>query len=256
MSKISAVIITKNEELNIERCIQSLIRVVDEIIIVDSYSTDNTPKICQKYPQVRFFQTDWKGFSETKNYGNQLASFEFILSLDADEELSTMLQDEILNIKNQLKENEAYYINRITNYCGKWIYHSGWLPDYQLRLFPKKDSHWNKAQVHEHIEFTNEMTIKKLSGLLNHYSYYTINEHIDRMKSYTSLGAEKVLAKNENFLLIKATVNPFLRFFKSYFLKLGILDGAYGFAISIMASFTVFLKYFKAWQSRKYNKTP
>lgn len=253
MSKISAVIITKNEELNIERCLQSLITVVDEIIIVDSYSNDKTPEICQKHPQVRFFQTEWKGFSDTKNYGNQLAKFEFILSLDADEELSLPLQSEILNIKSHLNENEAYSINRITNYCGKWIYHSGWLPDYQLRLFPKKNSQWNKAQVHEHIEFTNNMTIKKLTGLLNHYSYYTINDHIDRMKSYTSLGAEKVLAKNENFLLIKATVNPFLRFFKTYFLKLGFLDGAYGFAICIIASFTVFLKYFKAWQARQLN---
>lgn len=240
MAKISAIVITKNEEKNIERCISSLLPVADEIIIVDSFSTDKTKEICEKYKTINFIQTEWKGFSATKNYGNSLAKYDFILSLDADEELSSELQQEILSVKENLIESEAYYLNRITNYCGTWIYHSGWLPDYQLRLFPKINSQWNSSQVHEHIEFNKKIKIKKLKGFLNHYSYYTIDEHLERMKSYSSLGAEKLLSKNESFLILKAVFNPPLRFIKTYFLKRGFLDGFYGFVISYIASFTVF----------------
>ncbi len=256
MAKISAVIITKNEELNIKRCLESLDPVADEIIVADSKSTDKTREICLKFPKVKFIETEWKGFSPTKNFANDHAQFDFILSIDADEELSPELQNEILELKPRILMNHAYYLNRITNYCGTWIYHSGWFPDYQLRLFPKIGSQWNAAQVHEHIEFSKPLKIDYLKGHLNHYSYYTIDDHIERMKSYTSLGAEKVLSKNEKFLLLKAVLNPWLRFFKTYIVKRGFQDGAYGFSISIMASFTVFLKYFKAWQAKKINRIP
>ncbi len=256
MSKISAVVITKNEEINIRRCIDSLLTVVDEIIVMDSHSTDNTPAICNEYDNVKLVDTDWMGFSPTKNIGIDHAQYPYILSLDADEELSKSLQKEILQIKPTLDEKKAYYLNRITNYCGTWIHHSGWLPDFQLRLFPRKGSRWNKAVVHEHIEFSAPLTIVKFKGYLNHYSYYSINDHIDRSKSYTSLGAEKVIARGEKFLLIKATVNPLLRFIKTYIFKRGFMDGFYGFGLSVIASFTVFLKYFKAWQAVKYNKKP
>lgn len=255
MTKISAIVITKNEEINIERCLNSLQTVADEIIVVDSFSSDKTPEICLKNSAVRFEQVAWQGFSKTKNYANSLAQYDFILSLDADEELSPELQQEILNLKKKLSNEEAYYLNRMTNYCGRWIHHSGWMPDYQLRLFPRSGSQWNSAPVHEHIEFSREIKIQKLKGLLYHYSYYTLDEHLERMKNYTTLGAEKVLSQNENFLILKAIINPFLRFSKTFIFKRGFLDGYYGFALSIFAGFTVFLKYFKAWQMKKEKST-
>ena len=128
MPKLSAVIITKNEERNIGRCLESLAGVVDETVVVDSFSEDKTREICELFEGVRFIEHEWMGYSDTKNHANSLASNDYILSLDADEELSEELREEILGIKRGLNENVAFSLNRLTNYCGHWIRHSGWHP--------------------------------------------------------------------------------------------------------------------------------
>ena len=174
LRKISAVIITNNEEKNIERCIDSLIGVVDEIIVIDSFSTDKTEEIC-KSKNVRFVQHEWEGFSKSKNFGNQLVTYDLILSLDADEALSVDLQNSLLDLKNKSDVFEAYSLNRRTNFCGNWINHSGWYPDQKLRLWNKNRGHW-EGEIHEKIKLNNNATIEHLNGDLLHYSYHTISD--------------------------------------------------------------------------------
>lgn len=245
---LAVVIITKNEEKNIKRCLDSVVGWVSEILVVDSGSEDQTLPICRSYPGVRVIETEWRGFSETKNFANSLVGSDYILSLDADEAVTPELKVEILTVLRSQAPvpTRAYSIRRLNNYCGKWIYYSGWQKDYQLRLFPAKKAKWDGAEVHEKIVVDEGVEISKLESVLHHYSYYTLDEHIERVNSYTTLGAQKILAKGENFLLVKAVTRSFFRFFRHYILKLGFLDGAEGFYISCLSAFVVAIKYIKA----------
>lgn len=246
---LSVVIITKNEEKNIQRCLESVVGIADEIIVVDSFSTDKTEALCKKYP-VRFFQEEWKGWGPTKNFANSLASGDYILSLDADEALSLELQKSLREIKNSL---EGYYsFRRRTQYCGQWISHCGWYPDIKLRLFPKDQAFWNEAQVHEDVELPNpKAAVQLVSGDINHYSYYTLSEHIERANLYSSLAAAKIAASPLKWLSLHGPIRAFLRFAKSYFFKRGFLDGFFGLCICSFSALEVFLKYAKAAEIRK-----
>ncbi len=245
--KISVVICTKNEEWNIERCLQAVERIADEVIVVDSYSTDATEKICRGFAKVRFYQTEWQGYSQTKNYANSLATGDYILSLDADEVLSSEIQNEILRLKPQL--NGIYSINRLTNYCGQWIKYSGWFPDRHNRLFPRGRAEW-EGDIHERLRTQHSLPVTPLKGLVYHYSYYSVEEHIERIERYSSLGARQLLKKNKRFLLPSCFINPISRFLKCYIFKLGFLDGRYGFVIATLSARAVFLKYYKAFRAK------
>lgn len=247
MPKISAVIITKNEERNIGRCLKSLEGVPDEIIVVDSFSTDKTREISESFDDVRFVEKEWLGYSDTKNFANSLASHPFVLTIDADEELTDELRAEIQALKPNLSEDVAYSLNRLTNYCGKWIRHSGWHPDHQLRLYPKARARWNKRLVHESVELDKNVYVEKLAGILNHFSYYSVSEHLERAESYTDLAARELAKKKKKLpLLLKTTVSPLSSFIQNYFLKLGVLDGYYGLIVCGIGAYVVFLKYSKA----------
>ncbi|MDG1174224.1 MAG: glycosyltransferase family 2 protein [Flavobacteriales bacterium] len=227
--KISAVIITYNEEKNIRRCLASLQGIAEEIVVVDSHSTDRTKEICSRYENVNFISTDWKGFSDTKNYGNDIAKHSWIISLDSDEELSKELKANIASL--ELKEENAYEFNRLTNYCGKWVKYCGWSPDIKVRLFNKSITSW-EGVVHEKLVYTKSISNELIIGDLNHYSYYTEQEHLDRLKKYAQLSAEeKFKAKkgNENYKII---FSPIFKFISVFFLKLGFLDGITGFKIA------------------------
>lgn len=239
MQKISAIIITLNEERNIERCLQSLDKVADEIIVVDSFSTDKTKEICELY-NVKFFPTEWKGYAETKNYAHTLAENDWILSIDADEELSDDLRFKILEIKDNL--NGSYRFHRLTNYCGKWIKHGGWYPDKKIRLFNRKEAKWEGNFVHEELIINKNVKVKDIPLNILHYSYYTIEEHQRRSEKYAKLAAEKIAAKNKN-VGFKKIFSPISRFLQMYFLKLGFLDGYYGFVIAKITAREVKLKY-------------
>jgi glycosyltransferase involved in cell wall biosynthesis len=244
MEGISCVIITKNEEKNIDRCLKSLQGVVDEIIIIDSFSTDNTKEICRNY-NTQFIQTDWKGYSETKNYGNSLATFSYILSIDADEALSKELAKELVNLRNSGRLlADAYYFNRLTNYCGKWIRHCGWYPDSKLRLFKKEKGRW-EGVIHEQINMAEDSSITSLKHDLLHYSYYSINEHLYQMIRFTDLMALDYFNKGKKPTILKIIISPLIKFLKSYILQAGFLDGYYGFIICILSSCATFLKYVK-----------
>jgi glycosyltransferase involved in cell wall biosynthesis len=245
-NSISAVIITKNEERNIDRCLKSLKGIADEIIVVDSFSTDKTEDICRNY-RLRFIQEEWKGYAETKNYGNSLASNKFILSLDADEELSEELRDEILQHKKKGMEADAYYLNRLTNYCGRWIHHCGWYPDFKIRLWRKGSGKW-EGLIHEEVKLLPGVKAVKLYGNLMHYSYYTINEHLRQMIPFTDLMAEELFIRGKRFSILKVILSPLVKFLKSYFIRGGVLDGFYGLVICSLSATASFLKYAKAYQ--------
>lgn len=242
--KISVVICTKNEERNIDRCLKAAGPVADEIIIMDSFSTDQTESICKKFEKVVFHQTQWMGFSNTKNKANELAKSEYILSLDADEVLSDEIQQEILELKSQL--SGYYQINRKTNYCGKWIHHSGWFPDRHVRLFPQNGSTWSEDLVHEKLIFDQNQKVTDLKGLVYHYSVTDLQDHLSKIAKYSELASRKLAGRSRISLAFSMLLNPVFRFFRHYFLKLGFLDGFVGLQISILSAYSVFLKYLKA----------
>jgi len=250
MLKISAVIITFNEERNIERCILSLQSIVDEIIVVDSFSTDATKKICEAN-NVRFYSLQWEGFGRQKNAGISKAFNDVILSIDADEALSETLQASILQIKQNFTEDVACEMNRLTNYCGQWIKHCGWYPDRKLRIWNRKYGLWDDADVHEKIDFKTPVQKIFLKGDLLHYSYYTFNEHFERIAKYSNLSAEKAFKSGKHSNVLKIIFSPVLRFVRNYFFKLGILDGFYGYTISRIEAYGVFLKYLTLYKLNK-----
>ena len=242
MRKLSAVIITFNEARNIKRCIESLQDVADEIIVVDSFSTDATPSIC-KGLGVHFFEREWKGYSKQKNYGNGLASSDWILSIDADEAISEDLRNSILRVKSESHENFSF--NRLTNYCGKWIKHSGWYPDTKIRMFNRTKSDW-QGEVHETLNIDSN-SVKKLKGDLLHYSYNSVSDHVKRTDGYSTLGAQELFNRKKKSSVINLIFNPWLKFHKLYFLRLGFLDGMAGFTIALITAYGTFLKYIKLY---------
>jgi glycosyltransferase involved in cell wall biosynthesis len=240
--KLSVVIITFNEERNILRCIESVTPIADEILVVDSVSTDATADIC-KSKGVRFVQTAWKGYSQTKNEANGMVSHEYVLSIDADEALSPELIRSIAEEKSRGFHGAAYQINRLTNYCGKWIKHGGWYPDWKVRLFPREGSEWT-GTIHEELILSRSSGIKSLSGHLYHYSYSSVEDHVTKSLKYSALVASQDFSAGKSrALLLHGILKPWFVFFRQYFLKLGFLDGYYGFVIAVISAFEKFMRY-------------
>ena len=237
---LSAVIITKNEETNIERCLLSLGDIVNEIIIVDSFSTDNTKAICLKHNCI-FFERKFIDYSDAKNFGNEQTSGDWILSMDADEELSETLKASILEVKSS-PENVTYLFNRLTNYCGSWIKYCGWYPDAKTRLWRKGTAKW-EGSIHEKLK--SQTPSKSIKGDILHYSYPSISFHLYKINHFTDSAAKDMLDKGKKGSLIKMILSPPFKFFKQYIFKLGFLDGYAGFIVSTMAAYYVFVKYAK-----------
>ncbi|MBI3136337.1 MAG: glycosyltransferase family 2 protein [Bacteroidetes bacterium] len=241
MSQLTVVIITKNEERNIGRALDSVSHIADEIIVVDSYSTDKTKSICEK-KGAHFIQTDWKGYAATKNFANSLAKFPYIFSLDADEAVDKELEKAILAEKSK-GFSGTYTINRLTNYCGKWIHHSGWYPDKKIRIFPKDKTQWVGEFVHEELAFSEPLGHTELPGHLEHYSYYSFEDHRMRADKYSLLTAQKMAARGKNAGALKPYISAVGRFISMYLLKRGFLDGKMGFRIASISAKSNILKY-------------
>src|SRR5690554_1606801 len=246
MTKISGVIITFNEEKFIENCIKSIIDVVDEIVVIDSFSTDKTKEICLKY-EVRFIENSFEGYTTQKNFANNKARYDYVLSLDADEELSEQLKQSVLKAKENL-DYDGYSFNRLNNYCGKWIKHSGWYPDCKIRLFNRHKAKWKgENNLHEVIVLDNPKSHHHLKGDLLHWAYASYSEHCLKINKYTDMAA-KNMAGRKKIGYFKIIVNPFWKFIRNYFVKKGFLDGYQGFVISMFTAFETFLKYAKIKQ--------
>ncbi len=251
MNKISAVIITYNEEANIGRCLQSLQGVVDEILVVDAFSADRTVEICREF-QAQVVQKSWEGYSRNKNFGNAQARFDYILSIDADEALSPELAHSILAAKSNLRG--AYTMSRLTNYCGRWIRHGGWYPDVKLRLFNRQDARWVGDFVHESLEFVRRVPRIHLKGDLLHYSFHSLADHLQRVNTYSDLAAREILHRNPTGILFKMLFSPPAKFIKGYVFQRGFLDGFHGLCIAAISAFDVFIRYAKVHELRQARK--
>ena len=240
MQKLSAVIITFNEEQNIERCLLSIVGVADDIVILDSFSTDATEVICKKY-NVNFIPRKWEGYSETKNFANTQAKFDLILSLDADESLSEQLRRSILKIKENAEKLSCSF-NRLNNYCGTWIKHSGWYPEVKIRLFDRNNAQW-QGNIHEHLVFKNKTQVVHLKGDCLHYSYYSVTEHKERALKYAKLWAHSKQNDGIKSSLLKILYKPIATFLRGYVLHLGFLDGSSGFTIARITTWATYIRY-------------
>lgn len=241
--KISAVIITYNEEKNIERCLKSLQGIADEIVVVDSYSTDRTKEICESF-NVRFLLHSFDGHIQQKNYAVAQACHEYILSLDADEALSPTLQASILEVKNNW-EKDGYEFNRLTNYCGSWIKYAGWYPDTKLRLWKKERGEWGGTNPHDKLILNEGASKGFLKGDLLHYSFYSIAEHITKTNSFSDIAAKEAFSKGKKASFIQIILNPLFVFVKKYIFQLGFTGGWTGFTICVISAFGKFSKYIK-----------
>jgi len=246
MTHLSVVIITLNEERNIGRCLQSVSGIADDVVVVDSGSTDRTADICREHG-ARFISHPWLGFAETKNFANAQAKYPLILSLDADEALSEQLIASIKGVKDT-ESFAAFSMNRLTNYCGQWIRHCGWYPDRKIRLFNRSNARWTGLIIHETLSVDDGVAVHHLDGDLLHYSYYSVAGHISQANRFTDLTAEEAFSKGENGTLAKILLKPPVRFVRDYFFRLGILDGYYGYLICRISAQATFFKYIKLRQ--------
>lgn len=242
MIQLSAVIITYNEEHNIGRCLDSLIGVADEIVVVDSFSTDRTEAICRQYTGIRFLQHPFGGHIEQKNYALQQTAFPYILALDADEALGAALKKAILDTKKDW-QRDGYTMNRLTNYCGQWIWHSGWYPDQKLRLWRKEKGQWGGTNPHDKVEMQVGSTVAHLPGDLLHYSYYTVQEHVERAEKYAVIAAEAMRQQGKGATWLNVLFSPALKFLRNYVLKGGFLDGQLGYTICRLSALETYWKY-------------
>lgn len=245
MNKITAVVITLNEERNIGRCLDSLVSVADEVVVLDSFSTDGTADICARHG-VRFVTHEWEGYVATKNYANGLASNDWILSVDADEALSPELAKSILSLKEQELAGKAYSMNRLMNYCGRWIRHGGWYPDVKVRLFDRRKVRWTGQKVHETLEIPKGTQVVPLEGDLLHYSFYTPEEHRLQMEKFATLSAEEMKARGKRPSLLEAYLHTGWKFLRDYLFKGGFMDGGLGWTIAVNNAHGVWYKYKKA----------
>lgn len=244
MIKLSAVIITFNEEKNIERCLVSLKEVADEIVVLDSFSKDRTKEICLQHG-VRFFEHAFDGHIQQKNRAITYASYNHVLSLDADEALDDTLRESILAVKANFSK-QGYYMNRLTNYCGHWVRHCGWYPDKKLRLWDRTKGEWRGVNPHDKFElFEGDKNAGHLKGHLLHYSYYTLDDHYKQVEYFTNIASKAYFEKGKKAPLYKLILNPLAKFIDHYLLHLGFLDGRAGYLISRISAYATWLKYKK-----------
>jgi glycosyltransferase involved in cell wall biosynthesis len=249
--KISGVIITYNEARNIARCLASLQDVCDEILVLDSFSNDSTQQICHSFG-VRFEQNSFEGHIQQKNEALQRASHPWVLSLDADEALSPELRSSILALKKQGLQKGGFTFNRLTNYCGKWIHHSGWYPDTKLRLVTKADAKWGGINPHDQLQTSSELPIQHLKGDLLHYSYYTKADHFKQIAYFSEIASKELYARRVRSSLPKIVMKVLAQFIKTYVVKLGFLDGIAGWHIAVRSAYATQQKYQmlrKRWQN-------
>ena len=240
--KISATIITYNEERNIARAIESL-RCCDEVIVADSGSSDRTVEIAEKLG-ARVFDNDWPGYAAQKNYAADQAVNDWVFSIDADEALSEMLEAEIWQLKKNGPRHDAYTMPRLAQYLGKWILHGGWYPDAKVRLYNRNKATWVGEFVHESVKVSG--SVGELESNLLHFTCQSLSEHLKTLDRYTTLAAEQLVSARRKVGWGSLLFNPLWTFFRGYVLQRGFLDGLEGLAIAWMAALYQFIKFAKA----------
>ncbi len=255
MKRISAVLITYNEEDKIQRALGSLQSVSDEIVVVDSDSTDTTVELCSRYTD-RILTKSWQGYRDQKQFATDQASHEWVLSLDADEALSPQLEDEILQWKEQDDNFEGYYLPRKTFFMGRWIEHTTWYPDWQLRLFRKSQGRWGGGRVHESFRVTGPTA--RFKGQLYHHTYASFSEYLEQLERFSSLAARDRFEEGQRARWFHVLFHPPAIFLKNYLLRQGFLDGKPGLTVSVLAAVSSLFKVLKLWeiQSEQWKEMP
>jgi glycosyltransferase involved in cell wall biosynthesis len=244
--KLTVTVITRNEAAHIGEALQS-VAWADEIIVVDSHSTDDTVAIARHYARVEV--RDWPGYGAQKNYAADLAANDWILSIDADERVTPELAAEIRSALEGEPTAKGYRIPRVTWYLGRWIRSTDWYPDYQLRLYHRRAGQWNGRRVHESVELQGPPGL--LRHDLQHYAYRDISHHLSTIDRYTTLASEQWLAEGRRTNILEILIHSKLAFLRNYILRGGIRDGAPGLLVSILNSYYVFLKLAKLWERQR-----
>ena len=244
---ISISIICYNEEKKIRRCLES-VKWADEIVILDSYSTDNTLNICREYTG-KIFQHKFDGHIQQKNRAIDLCSNDWIFCIDADEVVSDELRNSIQNLDPGKNDIKGYYAARRVFYIGKWINHGGWYPDLKVRLINKNSGRWGGINPHDELKVNGKTA--ELNGDLLHYSYENIFAHINQVNKFTDIMSEEYKKLGKKPSVLNLTLRPFYKFIKMYFIKLGFLDGTRGFIIACIGAFYVFMKFVKLYEKNK-----
>lgn len=245
--KLTATVITHNESSNIAGALQS-VSWADEIVVVDSRSTDDTVAIAERHG-ARVVVRDWPGYSAQKNHAAEIASHDWILSLDADERVTPALATEIQDLLKAGPRARGYRIPRVSHYLGRWIRSTDWYPDYQLRLYDRRAGRWNGRSVHESVALDG--TPEKLRAELQHFPYRDISEHLATIDRYTTLAAAEWHARGRRTSALAALVSPRFAFLRNYILRGGFRDGEAGLLVSVLNSYYVFLKYAKLLELQK-----
>ena len=248
--QLSVVIITFNEAGHIRQCLESVRSVADEVIVLDSYSTDDTVMLAEQ-AGARVYRQAFKGYGVQKNDANRLAAHTWVLSLDADEVLTPELAAEIQAFKNTVPPADAYAIPRLNNYLGKWLRHGGWYPDAKIRLFNRTKGSWKTLNVHEFWEPAASARAGRLAHHMLHYTMATFGQQLQKIETYTELSALHAVAQDKGISLLKAVLVPHWTFFQRFILRLGFLDGYEGYLMCKMAAMEKWLKYHKI---RKYSR--
>lgn len=241
---LSVVIITYNEERNIARCLEAVRGVADEVVVVDSFSTDNTVAICEQLG-ARVVQHTFEGYVQQKNYATAQARHDYVLQLDADEVLTEELRQSILEAK-QNWQHAGYTLARLTNYCGSWVRHGGWYPDRKLRLYDRRLGQWEGLLLHERYEVTLGQSVGQLRGDALHYSYDSVEQHVQQLNRFTSIAADELWLRGKRRVSVfHLLLKPWWKFVHGYFFRLGFLDGFAGLSIATISAWGVFLKFAK-----------
>ncbi len=242
-NRLSVAIVTHNKAPVLKKCLNSLTGITDDIVVVDAYSTDETATLCQQ-DNINFIQRQWHGYADAKNFAAAQAKYDWVLSLDSDEALSEKLRNAILELK--AKQPLGFYkINRLNNYCGKWIKHGDWYPDKVLRLFNRHEAKWVGDYVHESLHLNSPQKINTLPGHCFHYTIDNIKQHLAKMNRYSDLAAQGLFDRGKKYSFMVQLAKTGFTFFRTYLLRLGFLDGYEGLCIAKIASLTVFLRYAK-----------
>ena len=245
-TKLSVTVITRNEAPNIGAALAS-VAWADEIIVVDSGSTDETIGIARLHTD-RVYERDWTGYIDQKNHAAALASHDWILSLDADERVTTLLADEIRTLLAGEPAQQAFRIPRVTWYMGRWIRATDWYPDYQRRLYDRRCAQWTGRYVHETLAVQGD--IGQLRGELQHYTYRDLNHHLEKIERYATLAARQMFDDGKRAGLLQLAARPPFAFLRNYIFHRGFRAGVPGFIISTLNAYYVFMKYAKLWELR------
>jgi glycosyltransferase involved in cell wall biosynthesis len=249
MTPLSLVVITRNAEKDLARCLQS-VKFASDVVVLDCGSQDRTQEIAQQNG-ARVFIEEWRGFGPQRRRATELAQHDWVLTLDADEALSPESQAELQELLRSEPSEPAYRFPRLSFHMGRWIRHGGWYPDWQIRLYDRRRANWDTALIHEKVQSERVGTLRKP---IHHWVFSNLTHQIETNNRYSSLGAEELDKKGRRFRWIHLLLKPKVKFLETYVWKLGFLDGLPGFIIAVGAGYSVFLKWAKLWERQKLSR--